>query len=314
MPWVEMSRDPVHGGGDWSFLKCIWSPTQNRQGGLQGWWENHRRVRAGDTVIHLRGAGADAAFVGTSTCLTDGEITSERPPDPGEWGYSEQFYRALIGDFVSFDEGISLDTVFSTKEIELRSYFETNKRRPTSERLSLFYVIQSGRLQCQNGAYLSEADAELSKIILDGGLAYPALSKQSPILVGERISVVMTRIRQEQFSAGVRNNYGHICCFPNCGVVEDRFLVGAHIARWSDVPELRGEIANGLCFCLMHDRAFEQGLFTIDDLRRVQVLARGRDSIWGESQLLPFDGELIKPASIAPSDDALLHHWLRVGF
>lgn len=27
MMWIEMSRDEVHGGGDWAFAKCVWSPT-----------------------------------------------------------------------------------------------------------------------------------------------------------------------------------------------------------------------------------------------------------------------------------------------
>ena len=314
MPWVEMSRDPIHGGGDWGFLKCIWSPTHNRVGGRQSWWENHRRVRSGDLVLHLRGTGTEAAFIGMSSCLADGEITSARPPEPGEWGYSKQFYRTPIGNFKSFEDGILLETLFSERELELRNYFEKNSGRPPAEKLSLFYVIQSGRLQCQNGAYLSEADAELSEIILRLGIVDANLAKPSALLVGERISLAITRIRQDQFSLAVRKNYRHSCCFPDCGVTEERFLVGAHIARWSDVPELRGEISNGLCFCLMHDRAFEQGLFTVDDFRRVRVLGRSYESSWAKSELLPYDGEPIKLSLIGPSDEALLHHWMRVGF
>jgi putative restriction endonuclease len=312
MPWVEMSRDPVHGGGEWGFLKCIWSPTQTRVGGLQGWWENHRRVCAGDRVLHLKGAGSEAAFVGMSTCLADGEITSARPPDPGEWGYAAQFYRTPIGAFESFEKGIRLETVFSNKDIELRNYFEKNRHRPRLEKLSLFYVVQAGRLQCQNGAYLSEADVELSEIIL--GTPSSDVSRPTSILVGERVTSVLTRIRQDQFSFAVRRNYRNICCFPDCQVAEDRFLVGAHIARWTDVPELRGEVSNGLCLCLMHDRAFEQGFFTVDDYLRVRVLGRSYGSDWAKSELIPLDGEPLKSAAVAPSEDALLHHWLRVGF
>jgi putative restriction endonuclease len=312
MPWVEMSRDSVHGGGDWGFLKCLWSPTHTRVGGLQGWWENHRRVRAGDQVLHLRGAGAEATFVGISTCLADGEITSARPPEPGEWGYAHQFYRTPLGNFESLDEGIKLDTVFVVKDVELRGYFERNRHRSRLEKRSLFYVVQAGRLQCQNGAYLSEADLELSEIIL--GTPGSEVSRPTSILVGERASVAMTRIRQEQFSFAVRKNYRNSCCFPDCSVADDRFLVGAHIARWTDVPELRGEVSNGLCLCLMHDRAFEQGFFTVDDYLRVRVLSRSYGSDWAKRELMPFDGEALKTAPIAPSEDALLHHWLRVGF
>jgi putative restriction endonuclease len=312
MPWVEMSRDEVHGGGDWGFLKCLWSPTLTRTGTTHGWWENLRRVHLGDEVLHLRGTGVDARFVGMSKCLADGEITSMRPPEAGEWAYSGQFYRAPLGDFESFGEGIPLSKIFTANDTALREYFERNKRRKAQEKLTLFYVIQAGRLQCQNGAYLSEADLELSEILL--GTQLGSASTVASVTVGERASSCIVRIRQEQFSRAVRENYRHICCFPDCQVEDDRFLIGAHIARWSDVPELRGEISNGLCLCLMHDRAFEQGLFTVDDYLRVRILGRSYGSSWAKEQLLPFDGQVIKAARIKPSDDALLNHWQRVGF
>lgn len=313
MPWIEMSRDPIHGGGDWSFLKCIWSPASKADGSSQGWWKNFERVRAGDGVIHLRGAGAEAKFVGMSTCSTDGEITLERPPDPGEWGYANRFYRARLRDFESFGDSIPLEALFDKRDAELRAYFLRNKGRPPSQKLPLFYVIQSGRLQCQNGAYLSEADAELVELVLGFGLDThrdPTLS----IETGERLRLALARIKQDAFSSAVKRNYDGVCCFPCCQVRDDRFLVGSHIARWSDVPELRGEVSNGLCLCLMHDRAFEYGYFTIDDYSRIRVLSRTYSSDWAKENILPYDAEPIKSARIAPSDEALLHHWTRTGF
>jgi putative restriction endonuclease len=160
---------------------------------------------------------------------------------------------------------------------------------------------------------LSEVDLELSQIIL--GLGIEKESKgASAIDVGTRFSIAMMRIRQNEFSKAVRQNYEHRCCFPGCSVSDDRFLVGAHIARWSDVPELRGEISNGLCFCLMHDRAFEQGLFTIDDYQRVRVLSRSYGSDWAKTEIMLFDSEPIRIGRVEPSEEALLHHWMRVGF
>ena len=313
MPWIEMSRDPIHGGGDWSFLKCIWSPVSKADGSSQGWWKNFERVRAGDRVIHLRGAGAEARFVGMSVCSTDGEITSERPPDPGEWGYANRFYRAGLRDFESFGDAVPLEALFNKRDAELRGYFLKNKGKPPSQKLPLFYVIQSGRLQCQNGAYLSEADIELVELLLSFGLDTHHDSTLS-IETGERLTLALARIRQDAFSSAVRRNYGGVCCFPCCQVRDDRFLVGSHIARWSDVPQLRGEVSNGLCLCLMHDRAFEYGYFTIDDYSRVRVLSRAYSSDWAKDNILPFDAEPIKSAHISPSDEALLHHWTRSGF
>jgi predicted restriction endonuclease len=80
---------------------------------------------------------------------------------------------------------------------------------------------------------------------------------------------VFTRIGQKKFADTIKGLYQNRCCFPGCGVADPRFLVASHIARWSDNEALRGHTGNGLCFCLMHDRAFELGLFTLDGRRNV---------------------------------------------
>jgi predicted restriction endonuclease len=107
--------------------------------------------------------------------------------------------------------------------------------------------------------------------------------------------------------------YGHKCCFPGCDISDDRFLVGSHIARWCDNEQLRGQMSNGLCLCLLHDKAFEIGLFTLDQQFRVFVNPREKDN---KSQiviqLLEREGEPIRLAAIKPCDDALLEHWIRV--
>jgi hypothetical protein len=64
----------------------------------------------------------------------------------------------------------------------------------------------------------------------------------------------------------------------------------------------------------MHDRAFEYGYFTIDDFSRIRALSRAYSSDWAKDYILPYDAEPIKAALIAPSDEALLHHWTRTGF
>lgn len=85
------------------------------------------------------------------------------------------------------------------------------------------------------------------------------------VRVGELFQAVKTRVGQLEFSVIVRENYAHRCCFPGCDVDDDLLLVGAHIERWADAPTVRGNIANSLCFCALHDRAFEVGLFVLTD-------------------------------------------------
>lgn len=321
MLWLEMSRDSAHGGGDWGFRKCLWSPARKKDGSKWGFWETVYQTQAGDTVLHLRGIGDKAAFVGFSTVESDGYETTERPPNPGQWSFANSFYRASLKDFVSFPNPISLQTVFKTQNQKLRDYFFANKNKTRHLKKRLFYVIQAGRIQCLNGAYLSEVDTELANIIIGDSEPYqrrPVDNQQSLIResvnTNEQVRELKSRIGQSDFSERVRLNYNHQCCFPKCGINERRFLIGAHIARWADKPEMRGDISNGLCLCLMHDKAFEAGLFTISSDLRVWVhKEKMTETNWGTDNLLPYHGEKIKMGNILPSEESLRYHWQRIG-
>lgn len=314
MIWLEMSRDSLHGGGDWGFSSCLWSPTRKIDGSRWSFWESLLSVEEGDPVLHLRGSGKKAAFVGTSTAASRGYETQERPPIAGQWSHTPTFLRVNLSEYTPFVQSVSLQDIFASRNRELREYFELNKKAAQKERL--FYVIQANRLQCLNGAYLSQVSQELLNILL----AESAPPSRAPyqtsdeVSVGERTSAAISRIGQRQFSDQVRSNFGSLCCFPGCNISEKEFLVGAHIARWSDKPELRGQISNGLCLCLMHDKAFELGLFTIDAELRIWVSpAKIRNNNWAQAHLFAFHGQSIRLGVIPLSEDALLHHWERTG-
>jgi putative restriction endonuclease len=207
---------------------------------------------------------------------------------------------------------VPLREVFAKRDTELRHYFLNNRSAIEKERL--FFVIQADRLQCLNGAYLSQVSAELVRLVLDQPMY---IQKQTHSLLqevstGEQLRTLMSRIGQDEFSNRVRKNYGMSCCFPDCDIAERGFLEGAHIARWSDAPELRGEISNGLCLCLMHDQAFEQGLFTIDLEMNVWVnLDKANRSSWAKTHLLQYHKRELRQGNIQPSVEALLRHWER---
>lgn len=312
MLWLEMSRDETHGGGNWAFRQSLWSPSHKTNGTRWAFWENLLRVEAGDPILHLRGKGDNAAFVAFSTATADGFETRDRPPNPGEWGYAQSFYRVPLRNFMPFEDRILLQDVFERRDTELRNYFVKNKVAAKKERL--FYVIQSGRLQCLNGAYLSEASMDLTRLLLHG-TEYKSHHSGSAVhkaSTGERVRELITRVGQSEFSGLVRENYGAKCCFPGCDVAERSFLRGSHIARWADASELRGEISNGLCLCLMHDQAFERGLFTVDLEMRIWVdKAKAKQSPWATTHLLPYHEQKLRLGAILPSEEALLQHWER---
>ena len=258
MFWLEMSRDQTHGGENWGFTKNLWAPTRKQhaagtEGSKWGFWETLTQVRPGDSVLHLRGVGDEAAFVGYSTAETRVIETSQRPPSPGQWGYSSRFYRVWLRDYVPLPNAISLRGSFTDRESALRDYFYDNKAKAPGMKKRIFYVVQRSRIQCLNGAYLSELDDELAGILLGPDYQEPLSlvsgASRLDTATAQRIRELKTRVGQQDFSASVRQNYGHRCCFPECRVSENAFLVGAHIARWADVPELRGLPRRPLAIC-----------------------------------------------------------------
>jgi putative restriction endonuclease len=118
---------------------------------------------------------------------------------------------------------------------------------------------------------------------------------------GSTLREVEQRIGHQAFSDNVKDNFNYNCCFPKCAVEGRNFLVSGHIARWADNEPLRGHTANGLCFCLMHDKAFEQGLFTLDENLKVVIVKRIFEQRQWLADLLQHGENLeIKPRKINP--------------
>lgn len=268
-------------------------------------------VRKGDTVFHLCGGSGKAVFAGLSTASSDGYITDQSPDN------RKNDYRVDLENFVKFNDPVALKDLFKIKKKPLKAYFFKNRSKSRFSREKLFFAWQNKKLQCQNGAYLSAVSKKLLTIIFNIKVVrsssnvevIPSLSK-----TGTTLRLAALRIGQSDFSENVKVNFSYKCCFPNCDVKDSRFLIGSHIARWSDVPSLRGQTANGLCLCSFHDRAFELGGFTLDKNRRVKVSNRSENK-WLREKILSAEGLSIrKSKSITPSLQALRHHWKRHGF
>lgn len=310
MIWIEMSRDETHGGGAWAFSKCIWAPTYKRIENSErksSWlfWENVLRVKSGDIVIHLSGKGRKAAFVGYSTAESDGHSTSEKPPNAGIWAYSATYYRTFLKDYVEFSEPIVLHDLFHNKDFDFRDY---HNNLPAKHK-NIFYTIQSGRLQCLNGAYLSQANIKLLSLIFEHHYA-DTIEQYGTVSISEVWRQVKQRVGQVQFSNNVKNNYNRKCCFPCCTIDDEHYLVASHIARWADNPVRRGDTDNGLCFCLMHDKAFELGYFSLDDNFCICLSADPRitTSKIFTTYIQPYSNWLITLGDIKPAVGALKEH------
>jgi putative restriction endonuclease len=309
MAWLEMSRDTEHGGSGWEFGVCLWSPTRRQGGGRWGYWDLMQRVRKGDVVLHLRGEKTPE-FIGHSVADADCYTTTESPPLPGKWGHSSSYYRVPLRDYCPLERPVSLKQVFLLRGDLLAKYRLEHSPAGGVNGRFLFYVTQANRLQCQNGAYLSEVDQELSAILF--GLDFGGHVAQDVVPTGTGMATLLTRVGQGAFSEAIRRNYGRQCCFPNCGVRDDAFLVGAHIVRWSDSKDDRGNVANGLCLCLMHDKAFEAGHFVIDASYRVVPTKKAIESQWASTGIAPYSGRQIALGAVPPGQSFLRRHRERV--
>ncbi len=315
--WIELAKHERSPNGPWAFGNSLWAPTRRKNRSEWAYWSLLKKVKMDDVVVHIKWLNEQPTLLGSSIAAEDCYVTNDVPENFGDAEYSNEFYYVPLKDYQEFQSPISLDQLFSSKERALKDYYERNRNLGGVDRKLLFYVLQSSKLQCQYGAYLSEADEELIDIIFEspssvnGGEAHVEISTST----GTAAREVFQRIGQGDFSRNVRNNYNHTCCFPGCTVDNDHFLVGSHIARWSDEPDLRGEVSNGLCLCLIHDKAFEIGIFTLTDDHKVHINSdyRAFGSLAGIEQFLkPFDGMQIKPGRIHPSIEAILIHQQRV--
>lgn len=308
MMYLEMKKDPItRSGSSWSRYKCVWSPS-----GTRAFWSKVLQIKEGDVIFHLIGNRPDAEFTAYSIASCPGFETAERPPDPGQWSYADRYFRADLSDTEYFRPAVNLDDVFEARKTELKDYCERNSTRGV-DKLNIFYHIkQSGRLGCTQGAYLSDIDDELLAILFSHEATIPSSRGRDRIVSVEtstQIASVRTRLGQERFSEEIKRLYGNTCCFPGCSISDNRFLVAGHIARWSDNEELRGNLRNGLCFCVLHDKAFEVGLFTLDDQLQVFVNTREQSAASGYLQdLFSHHGEKIKTADMPPLINALREH------
>lgn len=76
-------------------------------------------------------------------------------------------------------------------------------------------------------------------------------------------AVVKIRINQSFFREMILASYRSRCAV--CSLPETNLLVAGHIIPWSYNIPLRMNPRNGICMCVLHDRAFDKGLIAISD-------------------------------------------------
>ena len=109
------------------------------------------------------------------------------------------------------------------------------------------------------------------------GLSVPAESPletepQFPDCLTQKQLSRPMRLVQSFFSRSVLASYGFKCSF--CGLEVRSLLNASHIIPWKVSVELRADPRNGFCLCVMHDRAFDRGLISVDADSRLLISKR----------------------------------------
>lgn len=77
----------------------------------------------------------------------------------------------------------------------------------------------------------------------------------------DKTSLVKIRIGQHFFRRSVLSAYLGRCCIT--GLTEPKLLVASHIVPWRMDASHRLNPRNGLCLSVLHDKAFDLGMFTL---------------------------------------------------
>jgi predicted restriction endonuclease len=77
----------------------------------------------------------------------------------------------------------------------------------------------------------------------------------------DKTSLIKIRVGQHFFRRSVLSAYLGRCCIT--GLTEPKLLVASHIVPWRTNANHRLNPRNGLCLSVLHDKAFDLGMFTL---------------------------------------------------
>lgn len=117
------------------------------------------------------------------------------------------------------------------------------------------------------------------------------------------------RIGQSLFRKSVLSAYNYRCCIT--GLAVPKLLVASHIIPWSEDSKNRLNPRNGLSLSMLHDKAFDIGIITINEDMTVRVSQKelvNNDNFYTEA-LLSYDSKPISlPEKFHPQADFLTYH------
>lgn len=122
------------------------------------------------------------------------------------------------------------------------------------------------------------------------------------------------RLAQRYFRDVVLTAYQGRCAVS--GIDKPELLNASHIIPWGKDSERRSDPRNGIALSALHDRAFDRGLISFDEARRMLVsaqLKQGQPNELLRTAILEFEGKTLDGAErYSPDPLALAYHRERV--
>ena len=141
----------------------------------------------------------------------------------------------------------------------------------------------------------------------------PELADIASVPPGEyREQLLRVRLGQYSFRMSILNSYHQRCCIT--GLAVPRLLIASHIKPWAACEESteRTNPCNGLCLNSFHDRAFDQGLLTIDKNFKIIISSQLHDAEMDEltrTWFMGYGGKTISlPDKFTPSKEFIEYH------
>jgi predicted restriction endonuclease len=133
--------------------------------------------------------------------------------------------------------------------------------------------------------------------------------KFQSVSTGETEQMIRQRRGQQRLRTLTLQNYEYQCAL--CDLKDENLLIAAHIARWADEPEARGDLSNLICLCRWHDPLLEYGLISLSDT--LEILKKPANGIFLNT-ILNETSKYREPKYISVSKKYLNLHRRRTGF
>ncbi len=130
-------------------------------------------------------------------------------------------------------------------------------------------------------------------------------------LIGEdRYGNVKIRVNQNFFRQVILTIYSYQCAICSLNIPD--LLIAGHIVPWSANNKERLNPQNGICFCALHDKAFDKGLIGIDSDFKV-IMSQELEKVKNNSFFFPYFGNyehkcINLPDKFLPRTDFLQFH------